>query len=287
MTVVLGCHGPLDPRHRPLLRRGGRLRLPGPVLAAQGRRAGRPTSARTGTTCGARQVAIVPDLGVRRRPPRGGRPGPRGRSGTGPGRRPAGRRPRRPLPRPRLRVGHRQPVRPAGRAGRPLARLHATSSPRRSPSAWRWPSRWSTCPPTPRASRPGPGPTRRWPRPSTRSTSIICATNPDVAFPAEVSLNTRVGDERVRPGEQRRPHHPVQHRRQPVVVAADRPGRRAAGGHAGGGPPPPGRLAARPGTHLGGGAALAPGGPRRPRSDAARRSPHAGWSHPAPGQGML
>ena len=28
---------------------------------------------------------------------------------------------------------------------------------------------------------------------------IICATNPDVAFPAEVSLNTRVGDERVGP----------------------------------------------------------------------------------------
>jgi Asp-tRNA(Asn)/Glu-tRNA(Gln) amidotransferase A subunit family amidase len=28
---------------------------------------------------------------------------------------------------------------------------------------------------------------------------IICATNPDVAFPAEISLNTRVGDERVGP----------------------------------------------------------------------------------------
>ena len=25
---------------------------------------------------------------------------------------------------------------------------------------------------------------------------IICATNPDVAYPAEVELNTRVGDQR-------------------------------------------------------------------------------------------
>jgi aspartyl-tRNA(Asn)/glutamyl-tRNA(Gln) amidotransferase subunit A len=28
---------------------------------------------------------------------------------------------------------------------------------------------------------------------------VICATNPDVAFPAEVTLNTRVGDQRVGP----------------------------------------------------------------------------------------
>jgi aspartyl-tRNA(Asn)/glutamyl-tRNA(Gln) amidotransferase subunit A len=28
---------------------------------------------------------------------------------------------------------------------------------------------------------------------------VICATNPDVAYPAEVTLNTRVGDKRVGP----------------------------------------------------------------------------------------
>lgn len=33
---------------------------------------------------------------------------------------------------------------------------------------------------------------------------MISATNPDVAFPAEVGLNTRVGDQRVGPREQRR-----------------------------------------------------------------------------------
>ena len=86
---------------------------------------------------------------------------------------------------------------------------------------------------------------------------VICATNPDVAFPADITANTRVGEQQGRPGEQRRADHPGQHRRQPGDLGAGRAARRPAGGHADHGPPPRGRPAARPGPHRRAHAALA------------------------------
>ena len=166
----VGCHGPLHSGHRPLLRCGGRLRLPGPLLAAQGGLVGgRPRLVPGG--------AAGQEGGDRGRPGRGRGPSRRWPNGSG--------RPARSWHAP---PGCRSWTWTSGSPGwawsGPSATCPAcwpswetsgptpaTSSRRRSPSDWRWPSRWSTCPPTPRASRPGRGRTRRSPRPSTGSTS--------------------------------------------------------------------------------------------------------------------
>ena len=96
------------------------------------------------------------------------------------------------------RVGDRQPRHAARRARRPVARLQGRPHRRdRLRARVRRPGD------QPRdrgaAELPRIGATRRWRRSSTRSTSSIAATNPDVAYPAEVTLNTRVGDVRVGP----------------------------------------------------------------------------------------
>ena len=100
---------------------------------------------------------------------------------------------------------------------------------------------------------------------------IICATNPDVAFPAEGTHahdggRGRPGQRgrlRGRGGEQRRPDHSGQHDRQPGRGHPGRPGRRAPGQHADHRPPP--RRAAPAGAGPGGRtrAAVAVGGAGR------------------------
>jgi Asp-tRNA(Asn)/Glu-tRNA(Gln) amidotransferase A subunit family amidase len=93
---------------------------------------------------------------------------------------------------------------------------------------------------------------------------VICATNPDTAFPAEVLVNTRVGEREGGGRQQRRAHHPGQHHRQPVDLGAGGTARRPAGGDADHGAPPRGPTPARPCGHRGAHHAVAAGGARRP-----------------------
>ena len=86
---------------------------------------------------------------------------------------------------------------------------------------------------------------------------VISATNPDIAFPADVGMNTRVGDLPAPAGQQRGADHPGQHQRQPGDLDPDRAVRGAPGRAPGDRPPPPGRPAPRPGTGRGAGTSLA------------------------------
>ena len=76
---------------------------------------------------------------------------------------------------------------------------------------------------------------------------IICATNPDVAFPAHISTNTRVGDQRVDLGKQRCPYDPCQHLWQPGDLDPHRTARRSPRRHAGDRAPPSGPAPVGPG----------------------------------------
>ncbi len=91
---------------------------------------------------------------------------------------------------------------------------------------------------------------------------VIAATNPDVAFPAEIGLNTRVGEQMVGPENNGALDHPGQRGGQPRGL--DPRGRRgrAARRDAGDRSPPRGRAAARSGRRRGARASLAAGGSR-------------------------
>ena len=104
-----------------------------------------------------------------------------------------------------------------------------------------------------RSSRPASTRTRRWPTSSTRSTSSSRPPTPTSRSRPTSSMNTRVGDLSVRPGNNGALDHPGEHQRQPGDLDPDRAVRRAARRPAGHRPPPPGRPAPRPRSDRGAG----------------------------------
>ncbi len=94
---------------------------------------------------------------------------------------------------------------------------------------------------------------------------VICATNPDVAYPAEVQMNTRVGDQKVGPENNGALTIPANICGNPAISIPVAPGRRAARRDADHGQAPRGRPAARPGPPRRAHLPVAPRGARRAR----------------------
>ena len=99
----------------------------------------------------------------------------------------------------------------------------------------------------PAARTHGPRPTRRVAAVFDQVDFVICATNPDVAFPADVYLNTRVGDLHVEAGNNGALTIPANISGNPAISVPVEQFDGPAGRHADHRSPPRGRPAARPG----------------------------------------